>query len=113
MQTEASRQVIPPLTVGDDGMARLDPASILGPGGAVARRLPAYELRTQQLEMAQAVARAYDPFLVNTVVGFIGPEYLADGRQIIRVRLPWRDVRQRSGSRRERSGLRGLVVVLC
>jgi ethanolamine ammonia-lyase large subunit len=36
---------------------------------------------------AQAVARAYDPFLVNTVVGFIGPEYLADARQIIRAGL--------------------------
>ena len=41
-------------------MAQLDPASILGPGGAVARRLPAYELRSQQLEMAQAVARAIE-----------------------------------------------------
>jgi ethanolamine ammonia-lyase large subunit len=36
---------------------------------------------------AQAVARAFDPFLVNTVVGFIGPEYLADARQIIRAGL--------------------------
>jgi ethanolamine ammonia-lyase large subunit len=36
---------------------------------------------------AQAVARAYDPFLVNSVVGFIGPEYLADSRQIIRAGL--------------------------
>ena len=36
---------------------------------------------------AYAVARAYDPFLVNTVVGFIGPEYLYDGRQIIRAGL--------------------------
>jgi ethanolamine ammonia-lyase large subunit len=36
---------------------------------------------------AYAVARAYDPFLVNTVVGFIGPEYLADGKQIIRAGL--------------------------
>lgn len=36
---------------------------------------------------AQAVARAFDPFLVNSVVGFIGPEYLADGRQIIRAGL--------------------------
>ncbi len=41
-------------------MAHLDPASILGPGGAVARRLPRYELRTQQLEMAKAVARAIE-----------------------------------------------------
>src|SRR3954469_24812793 len=33
-------------------------ASILGPGGAVARRLPGYEPRPQQLEMADAVADA-------------------------------------------------------
>jgi ethanolamine ammonia-lyase large subunit len=36
---------------------------------------------------AYAVARAFDPFLVNSVVGFIGPEYLADERQIIRAGL--------------------------
>ncbi|MER6209145.1 ethanolamine ammonia-lyase subunit EutB [Streptomyces sp. NPDC001642] len=36
---------------------------------------------------AYAVARRYDPFLVNTVVGFIGPEYLYDGRQILRAAL--------------------------
>jgi ethanolamine ammonia-lyase large subunit len=36
---------------------------------------------------AYAVARRYDPLLVNTVVGFIGPEYLADGKQIIRAGL--------------------------
>ncbi|WMS41635.1 ethanolamine ammonia-lyase subunit EutB [Acuticoccus sp. MNP-M23] len=36
---------------------------------------------------AYAVARAYDPLLVNTVVGFIGPEYLYDGREIIRAGL--------------------------
>lgn len=36
---------------------------------------------------AQGVARAFDPFLVNTVVGFIGPEYLADSRQITRAGL--------------------------
>src|SRR6266436_3191347 len=36
---------------------------------------------------AHAVARAFDPFLVNSVVGFIGPEYLADERQIIRAGL--------------------------
>jgi ethanolamine ammonia-lyase large subunit len=33
------------------------------------------------------VARRFQPFLVNTVVGFIGPEYLYDGRQIIRAGL--------------------------
>jgi len=34
-----------------------------------------------------AVARRYNPLLVNTVVGFIGPEYLYDGKQIIRAAL--------------------------
>ncbi|AIE87163.1 ethanolamine ammonia-lyase subunit EutB [Fimbriimonas ginsengisoli] len=36
---------------------------------------------------AYGVARAFDPFLVNTVVGFIGPEYLYDGKQILRAGL--------------------------
>jgi ethanolamine ammonia-lyase large subunit len=42
----------------------------------------------QTLEVrAYAVARAFDPLLVNTVVGFIGPEYLFDGKQILRAGL--------------------------
>ncbi|UOD33659.1 ethanolamine ammonia-lyase subunit EutB [Massilia violaceinigra] len=36
---------------------------------------------------AYAVARAFKPLLVNSVVGFIGPEYLYDGKQIIRAGL--------------------------
>jgi ethanolamine ammonia-lyase large subunit len=36
---------------------------------------------------AYAVARRYRPLLVNSVVGFIGPEYLYDGKQIIRAAL--------------------------
>ena len=36
---------------------------------------------------AYALARRYRPLLVNTVVGFIGPEYLFDGKQIIRAGL--------------------------
>lgn len=36
---------------------------------------------------AYAVARHFNPLLVNTVVGFIGPEYLFDGKQIIRAGL--------------------------
>ncbi|MBX9597633.1 MAG: ethanolamine ammonia-lyase subunit EutB [Burkholderiales bacterium] len=36
---------------------------------------------------AYAVAREYNPLLVNTVVGFIGPEYLYNGKQIIRAGL--------------------------
>ncbi|ABX04900.1 MAG TPA: ethanolamine ammonia-lyase subunit EutB [Herpetosiphon sp.] len=36
---------------------------------------------------AYAVARAFEPLLLNTVVGFIGPEYLYDGKQITRAAL--------------------------
>lgn len=36
---------------------------------------------------AYGVARLFDPLLVNTVVGFIGPEYLFDGKQITRAAL--------------------------
>jgi ethanolamine ammonia-lyase large subunit len=36
---------------------------------------------------AYALARRYKPLLINTVVGFIGPEYLYDGKQIIRAGL--------------------------
>ncbi len=36
---------------------------------------------------AYGLARRYKPFLVNTVVGFIGPEYLEDGPQITRAAL--------------------------
>ncbi|MEX1217871.1 MAG: ethanolamine ammonia-lyase subunit EutB [Acidimicrobiales bacterium] len=36
---------------------------------------------------AYGVARAFDPFLVNSVVGFIGPEYLANAQEIIRAGL--------------------------
>ena len=42
----------------------------------------------QTLEVrAYAVARKFKPLLVNTVVGFIGPEYLYNGKQIIRAGL--------------------------
>jgi ethanolamine ammonia-lyase large subunit len=36
---------------------------------------------------AYGVARVFEPFLVNSVVGFIGPEYLYDERQIVRAGL--------------------------
>lgn len=45
---------------------------------------------TDQLTMearAYGLARRYAPFLVNSVVGFIGPEYLYDGKQILRAGL--------------------------
>jgi ethanolamine ammonia-lyase large subunit len=42
----------------------------------------------QTLEVrAYAVARTYSPLLVNSVVGFIGPEYLFNGKQILRAGL--------------------------
>ena len=47
-----------------------------------------YNVDQQTLEArAYAVARKFNPMLVNTVVGFIGPEYLFDGKQIIRAAL--------------------------
>jgi ethanolamine ammonia-lyase large subunit len=48
----------------------------------------AFGVDQQTLEArAYGVARVYEPLLVNTVVGFIGPEYLYDGKQIIRAGL--------------------------
>src|SRR5207245_8772880 len=46
---------------------------------------------------AYGVARAFDPFLVNRVVGFIGPESLADERQIMRAGLEGHFVGKRLG----------------
>jgi ethanolamine ammonia-lyase large subunit len=48
----------------------------------------AFGVDQQTLEArAYGVARSFSPLLVNTVVGFIGPEYLADGKQITRAGL--------------------------
>src|SRR6202166_2459731 len=47
-----------------------------------------HNIDQQTLEArAYAVARHFHPMLVNTVVGFIGPEYLFDGKQILRAGL--------------------------
>jgi ethanolamine ammonia-lyase large subunit len=47
-----------------------------------------HDVDQQTLEArSYAVARAFKPLLVNTVVGFIGPEYLFDGKQITRAGL--------------------------
>jgi ethanolamine ammonia-lyase large subunit len=47
-----------------------------------------FDIDQQTMEArAYAVARAFDPLLVNTVVGFIGPEYLYNGKQIARAGL--------------------------
>jgi ethanolamine ammonia-lyase large subunit len=42
------------------------------------------EWTSRHWKRAYAVAREFEPLLVNTVVGFIGPEYLFDGREILR-----------------------------
>ncbi|MGB3481824.1 MAG: ethanolamine ammonia-lyase subunit EutB [Mycobacterium sp.] len=74
-------------TVGDNVMyletgqgSALSSGAHLGVGG---KPVDQQTLETR----AYAVARALDPLLVNTVVGFIGPEYLYDGKQIIRAGL--------------------------
>ena len=41
-------------------MAEIDPLPVLGPDGAVARRMPGYEARDEQLRMARAVADAIE-----------------------------------------------------
>lgn len=47
-----------------------------------------FDVDQQTMEArAYAVAREFNPFMVNTVVGFIGPEYLFNGKQIIRAGL--------------------------
>lgn len=47
-----------------------------------------FDVDQQTMECrAYAVARRFNPLLVNTVVGFIGPEYLSNGKQIIRAGL--------------------------
>ena len=74
-------------TVGDQVMyletgqgSALSAGAHLGTGG--------HPVDQQTLEArAYAVARELDPLLINTVVGFIGPEYLYDGKQIIRAGL--------------------------
>jgi ethanolamine ammonia-lyase large subunit len=74
-------------TVGDNVMyfetgqgSALSAGAHLGTGGRAVDQ--------QTLEArAYAVAREFEPLLVNTVVGFIGPEYLYDGKQIIRAGL--------------------------
>ncbi|MFE7797596.1 ethanolamine ammonia-lyase subunit EutB [Nocardia sp. NPDC057440] len=74
-------------TVGDNVMyletgqgSALSAGAHLGTGGK--------PVDQQTLEArAYAVARDLQPLLVNTVVGFIGPEYLYDGKQIIRAGL--------------------------
>ncbi|RDI64686.1 ethanolamine ammonia-lyase subunit EutB [Nocardia pseudobrasiliensis] len=74
-------------TVGDNVMyfetgqgSALSAGAHLGVGG---RPVDQQTLETR----AYAVAREFQPLLVNTVVGFIGPEYLYDGKQIIRAGL--------------------------
>jgi len=69
-------------TVGDDVMY-----FETGQGSALSANAH-HGVDQQTLEArAYAVARSFKPLLVNTVVGFIGPEYLFDGKQITRAGL--------------------------
>ncbi len=74
-------------TVGDNVMyLETGQGSALSAGahiGTVGKPVDQQTLETR----AYAVARVLEPLLVNTVVGFIGPEYLYDGKQIIRAGL--------------------------
>ncbi|ORM27005.1 ethanolamine ammonia-lyase subunit EutB [Williamsia sp. 1135] len=74
-------------TVGDNVMyletgqgSALSAGAHFGTGG---KPVDQHTLETR----AYAVARELDPLLINTVVGFIGPEYLFDGKQILRAGL--------------------------
>jgi ethanolamine ammonia-lyase large subunit len=69
-------------TLGDDVM-------YFETGQGSALSAGAHEGVDQQTLEARAygVARAFQPLLVNSVVGFIGPEYLYDGKQIVRAGL--------------------------
>ncbi|WP_199255531.1 ethanolamine ammonia-lyase subunit EutB [Mycolicibacterium mengxianglii] len=60
--------------------------SALSAGGHLGAGGVAVDQQTLEAR-AYAVARAVEPLLVNTVVGFIGPEYLYDGKQIVRAGL--------------------------
>ena len=69
-------------TVGDNAMY-----FETGQGSALSANAH-HEMDQQTCEArAYAVARRFRPLLVNTVVGFIGPEYLYDGKQILRAGL--------------------------
>ena len=69
-------------TVGDNAMY-----FETGQGSALSANAH-HDMDEQTCEVrAYAVARKYKPLLVNTVVGFIGPEYLYNGKQIIRAGL--------------------------
>ncbi len=69
-------------TVGDDVMYfETGQGAALSAGAHHGMDLQTVEVR------AYAVARAFKPLLVNTVVGFLGPEYLYDGKQIHRAGL--------------------------
>ena len=58
-----------------------------GQGSALVGQRPPRRRPADLEARAYAVARRFKPLLVNTVVGFIGPEYLYDGKQIIRAGL--------------------------
>ena len=86
-ETNAAGRSLGRGTVGDNVMyLETGQGSALSAGahlGVAGRPVDQQTLETR----AYAVCRALDPLLVNTVVGFIGPEYLFDAKQIIRAGL--------------------------
>ncbi|EFH12642.1 ethanolamine ammonia-lyase subunit EutB [Pseudoroseomonas cervicalis] len=81
-EAQAAAQSLQRGTVGDNVM-------YFETGQGAALSADAHHGLDQQTVEARAygVARAFRPLLVNTVVGFIGPEYLYDGKQILRAGL--------------------------
>ncbi|MBF6181285.1 ethanolamine ammonia-lyase subunit EutB [Nocardia otitidiscaviarum] len=74
-------------TVGDNVMyLETGQGSVLSAGAHLGTGGKPVDQQTLEAR-AYAVCRDLDPLLVNTVVGFIGPEYLYDGKQIIRAGL--------------------------
>lgn len=74
-------------TVGDNVMyLETGQGSALSAGAHLGVRGKPVDQQTLEAR-AYAVARMLQPLLINTVVGFIGPEYLYDGKQIIRAGL--------------------------
>ena len=82
-EARARRCPAPMGTVGDNVMYFETGQGI----GALGQRAPSAWTSRRSEARAYAVARHFRPMLVNTVVGFIGPEYLYDGKQIIRAGL--------------------------
>jgi ATP-dependent DNA helicase DinG len=78
-----------------ENIMSIDPAAVLGPGGVIAPRLPGYEIRQEQIEMAKAIAHAIETQThlvveagtgVGKTFGYLVPAILAateQGKKIV------------------------------